>query len=79
MFSPAGPGRAGSFHSPVCAKDRAVRLVFILFWGSYLRLALFWEGVAPPVGDGAVNVGASYLVSQILPLLKTEWVRALAR
>ena len=41
----------------------------ILFWGSYLRLALFWEGVAPPVGDGAVNVGASYLVSQILEYL----------
>ena len=37
----------------------------ILFWGSYLRLALFWEGVAPPVRDRAVDVGASYLASQI--------------
>ena len=42
----------------------------ILFWGSYLRLALFWEGIAPPVTDGAVNVGASYLISQILEYLE---------
>ena len=38
----------------------------ILFWASYLRLALFWEGVAPPVGDGAADVGASYMISRIL-------------
>ena len=42
----------------------------ILFWLSYLRVALLWEGVAPPVGDGAVDGGASHLVTLILEHLE---------
>ena len=41
----------------------------ILFWVSYLRVALLWEGVEPPVADGAVDGGASQLIILILAYL----------
>jgi hypothetical protein len=42
----------------------------ILFWGSYLRLALLWAGAAHPVGDGATEMGASDLITRILEHLE---------
>ena len=44
--------------------------LIILFWGSYLRLALLWEGVPPPVGEGTTDVGAAYLIARILEHLE---------
>ena len=40
----------------------------ILFWGSYLRLALLWEG-ASALGAGAADMGASDLMARILEYL----------
>ena len=45
-------------------------LLMIAFWGSYLRLAMLWDGHAPPAGDGAADVGLAYLLERILTMLK---------
>ena len=45
-------------------------LLMILFWGSYLRLAMLWDGHAPPAGGGTGDVGLTYLLVRISNMLK---------
>ena len=45
-------------------------LLMVAFWGSYLRLAVLWDGHAPPAGGGAGDVGLTYLLARILLMLR---------
>ena len=44
-------------------------LLMIVFWGSYLRLAVLWDGRAPPAGGETGDVGLTYLMMRIVFML----------
>ena len=44
-------------------------LMMIAFWGSYLRLAMLWDGHAPPAGAGAGDMGLTYLFVRVSEML----------
>ena len=45
-------------------------LLMVLFWGSYLRLAMLWDGHTPPADGGTGDVGLTYLAARILVMLR---------
>ena len=44
-------------------------LLMIMFWGSYLRLAVLWDGQPLPPGGGTGGVGLSYFIERVSEML----------